>query len=69
MQNKLNMMKEQTMNSEFIFCILMVGCVQECQVEDSGTESDDETDKEEGEDNESEEGDISKSHVSMISQC
>ena len=35
-------------------------CLQECQVEDSGTESDDETDKEEGEDIESEEGDMSK---------
>ena len=34
--------------------------VQVCQVEDSGTESDDETDKEEGEDIESEEGDMSK---------
>ena len=34
--------------------------VQVCQVEDSGTESDDETDKEEGDDIESEEGDMSK---------
>jgi len=35
-----------------------LGSQKECQVEDSGTESDDETDKEEGDDNESEEGDM-----------
>ena len=39
--------------------------VQECQVEDSGTESDDETDKEEAEDNESEDGDMSKSSKTL----
>ena len=41
-------------------------CLQECQVEDSGTESDDETDKEEGDEAESEEGegDMSKLTVS-----
>jgi len=35
-----------------------LGSQKECQVEDSGTESDDETDKEEGDDIESEEGDL-----------
>ena len=34
--------------------------MQECQVEDSGTESDDETEKEEADDADSEAGDISK---------
>lgn len=34
-------------------------------MEDSGTESDDETDKEEAEDNESEDGDMSKSSKTL----
>ena len=34
---------------------------QECQLDDSGTESDDETEKDDVDDNESEDGDISKS--------
>ena len=55
---QLNIIKltELNVNRNIYFNI----CLQECQVEDSGTESDDETDKEEGDDIESEEGDLSK---------
>ena len=55
---QLNIIKltELNVNRNIYFNI----CLQECQVEDSGTESDDETDKEEGDDIESEEGDMSK---------
>ena len=40
---------------------------QESQVEDSGTESDDETEKDDAGDNESEDGDISMFNVQHIS--
>ena len=40
---------------------------QECQLDDSGTESDDETEKDDVDDNESEDGDISKKSISQVS--
>ena len=57
-----------TIQFEQIGIYLIRTVIQECQLDDSGTESDDETEKDDVDDNESEDGDLSKSISQNLSQ-